>query len=280
MNKSVLSFLPFVLLGGVSLPVQADSLLGIIGDGDSGALVTLGSGDASNSGLVNAGVGGENQLLDVQVGGETDVVNATVGSGGGNLLDADVDLLNGTVGVDATVGGDSLANVGVNIGGNGGGSAGGGGGTGGNGNGGGGSGGGSGGNGGGGDGSDGNGGGGGNGGNGGGGGGGPILSSSGNGNNAVCSGTSPREVERLIRNTSVGANWQGASNVQIRRVDLCPEVQTWLASALTSTGLGPSLRSAIQSDALLSASIGRSSYSVDRVFAVQNRGNQLTLFVY
>ncbi|MCR6634281.1 hypothetical protein [Devosia sp.] len=57
-------------------------------------------------------------------------------------------------------------------------------------------------------------------------------------------------------------------------------MQTWLAAALTNSGLGNSLRSAINSDSLLSASIDRSSYNSNRVFAVQQRGNQLTVFVY
>lgn len=274
MNRIFFPFLSMLLLSGVAGPAHAQNLLGIVGAGGEDALITLGSGGASDSGLVNIGLGGENQILDANVGGTGNIANATVGTGGGSaikadvgvlngvgnvgakvggssLLDADVDLLNRTVGVDATIGGGSLANIGISIGGRG---------TGGNG---------------------GNGGTGGNGGNGGGNGGGPIFAASqGGGVPAACAGTSPREVERLIRGTQIGASWQQASNVQIRRVDLCPEMRSWLAAALANSGHGPSLRSAIRGDSLLSASLDRSSYGADRVFAVQQRGNQLTVFVY
>jgi hypothetical protein len=253
MKRIFLSFLPLVLISGVSAPAQAQNLLGIVGGSGEEALITIGSGDASNTGLVNIGLGGENQLVDAQVGGSSNLASATVGSGGGSLLDANVGLLNGAVGVDATVGGGSLANIGVNIGG--------GGGTPGNG------------------GNPGNGGG--NGGGVGNGGGLPGSSASNTVGVPACAGsTSPREVQRLIQGTQIGGSWQRASNVQIRRVDMCPDMQTWLASALTSSGLGNSLRSAINSDSLISASISRSSYNSNRVFAVKQSGNQLTVFVY
>lgn len=247
MKRKLLSILPLVFIASVSAPAQAQNLLGIIGGSGEEALVTIGSGDASNSGLVNVGLGGD-QVLDAQIGGSSNIASATVGSGGGNLLDADVGLLNGTLGVGATVGGGNLANVGVTIGGGGGGGT-----------------------------VPGN-----NGGNGVVNGRGvPVLSASGNGNAAAaCSGTSPRQVERLIQGTQIGGSWQRASNVEIQRVDMCPEMQTWLAASLANSGLGNSLRSAINSDSLLSASIDRSSYNSNRVFAVHQRGNQLTVFVY
>jgi len=250
MKRKLLSILPLVFIASVSAPAQAQNLLGIIGGSGEEALVTIGSGDASNTGLVNVGLGGENQLLDAQVGGSSNIASATVGSGGGNLLDADVGLLNGAVGVGATVGGGSLANIGVTIGGGGGGGTvvpGNNGGTGANAS-----------------------------------GRLPVLSASTNGGNSApaCAGTSPRQVERLIQGTQIGGSWQRASNVEIQRVDLCPEMRTWLAAALNNSGLGSSLYSAVRSDSLLSASLDRSSYDARRVFAVHQRGNQLTVFVY
>lgn len=254
MKRKLLSILPLVFIASVSAPAQAQNLLGIIGGSGEEALITIGSGDASNTGLVNVGLGGENQLLDAQVGGSSNIASATVGSGGGNLLDADVDLLNGAVGVGATVGGGSLANVGVTIGGGGGGGTVPGN-TGGNGAG-----------------------------NGNGNGNGrlPVLSASTNGGSSApaCAGASPRQVERLIQGTQIGGSWQRASNVEIQRVDLCPEMRTWLAAALNNSGLGSSLHSAVRGDSLLSASLDRSSYDASRVFAVHQRGNQLTVFVY
>lgn len=270
MKRTVLSFLPLVLLASVATPTQAQNLLGIIGSSGEEALITLGSGDASNSGLVNLGVGGTNQVLDLQAGGQSDIANAAIGTGGdseldadvnllagtgkigariggSSLLDADVDLLDGAVGVGATVGGGNLANVGVSVGGGANGIPGG---------------------------------------NGGGigagaGNGAPIFSASTSGSlPAACAGAGPREVERLIEGTQIDGSWQRASNVEIRRIELCPELQSWLAASLTHSGLGSSLRSAISNDSLLSASLDRSSYGADRVFAVQQRGNQLTVFVY
>lgn len=274
MKRKLLSILPLVFIASVSAPAQAQNLLGIIGGSGEEALITLGSGDASNSGLVNVGLGGENQLVDAQIGGTSNIANAAVGSGsgstlnananllggaatvgakvgGGRLVDANVGLLNGAVGVGATVGGGNLANIGVNIGGGG---------------------------------APGNGGNPGGGGNGVGNGGKGLLSSasgSSSGNLPACTGsTSPRDVQRLIQSTQIGGSWQRASEVEIQRVDMCPEMQAWLASALTSSGLGNSLRSAINGDSLLNASISRSAYNSNRVFAVQQRGSQLTVFVY
>ena len=256
--------LSLVLLAGAAVPAQAQSVLGgILGGKDDAALVTLGSGDAGSKGLVNVGLGGDNQLLDVQVGNNGGLATATVGSGGSNgLLDADVDLLGGTVGVGASVGGGSLADIDVTIGGggdNGGGGNGGGNGNGGGGNGGGGN-------------------GGGNGGGGNGGGNGVALGAPSGG--AACVGTPASQIERLIRSTRIDASWQRATDVSIRRVDICPELRSWLAAALARTGLGSSLQSAIAQDALLSASLSRSSYNASRVFAVDQSGRQLILYVY
>ena len=96
----------------------------------------------------------------------------------------------------------------------------------------------------------------------------------------ACQGVSSREIERLIRSTRIDSSWRRANNVDIRRVSVCPELRAWLAAALTQTGLGSSLRSAIASDELVAASMNRSPHSVERVFAVQNSGSRLIVFVY
>jgi hypothetical protein len=57
-------------------------------------------------------------------------------------------------------------------------------------------------------------------------------------------------------------------------------MRSWLATNLRGSAFGSSLNSAIRTDSLLSASLARSSYGVDRVFAVEKRGNRLTMFVY
>jgi len=231
------------------MPANAQSLLGIIGGKDDKALITIGSGNSGNSGLVNIGVGGKNQVLDAKVG-NGNIGSARVGSGGSSgLVDADVRLLNNNARVGVGIGGGNrLVNVDVGIGNPG------------NGNG------------------NGNGNGPGNGsGNGNGSGGGMSNAGSGGSN---CVGLANVELERLLGATRIDGSWSRASNVQIHPVRVCPEQRSWLAAALASTNLGAALRSAIAADALLTASLSRSSYSADRVFAVQRNGGQLTMFVY
>ncbi len=256
MKIFTLSVLASVALVGATSQGYAQNLLGgVLGGTDDTSLITLGSGDAGTSGLVNLGLGGENQVLDVNIGNGT-IGSATVGSGGDNgLLDVDVTLLNQNAIVHANIGGDSLVDANVSIGGGtGGGGAGNGNGNGndnGNGNGGG----------------DGN-------------GAVPVVPSGSGSAGVTCRGISSSELERLISATRINGSWQRASNVAVQAVTICPEQRSWLAAALSSSGLGHALRSAIASDALLSASIARSSYNLDRVFAVQHSGGQLTVFVY
>ncbi|SMQ70081.1 hypothetical protein SAMN06295905_1764 [Devosia lucknowensis] len=238
------------LLVGASASTQAQSLLGGIlgGSGDS-ALVTIGSGDAGQSGLVNVGVGGSN-LVDVNVG-NGEVASATVGTSNG--VSADVRLLNDNARVGIGVGGDSVLDVDIGIGG---------GGNGGGGNGGGGNG----------------------GGNGGAGSNPGVLPGGGmastGGSPIVCQGVSSAQIERLIRGTRIDNSWSRASAVEIQKVSVCPELRAWLVAALNQTGIGHSLRSAIVSDELLTASLNRSPHSADRVFAVHNSRGRLTVFVY
>lgn len=248
MKSKTLSVLSVALFAGVASPVYADSLLGIIGDKSDDALVTVGSGDAGSNGLVNVGVGGDSQVLDAQIGGSSDVARATVGSGSSGGVDADVNLLGGTARVNASVGGDSTVDVGVGIGGTGGGGSA----------------------------NPGN-------------NGGATPGGTGGGNQfalgrgtsgAQCNGISGTELQRLMSATRLDGSWQRASNVSVRRVQICPELQTQLSAALASTGLGSSLQMAVRSDPLLSASLSRTRYDAGRVFAVQQQGNRLTVYVY
>jgi hypothetical protein len=237
------------LLAGSALPGQAQSLLGIVGGPDSGALVTLGSGDAGSSGAVNVGVGG-GSLVDANVGNGS-VASATVGSSGGGL-GAEVGLLNDTARIGVGVGGDSLVDVDIGLGGGGNGpgaNPGPGGNTPGAGN-----------------------------------GNRSIFAGAGSGSGgaggAGCAGISNKDLERLIQSTRIDGSWSRASNVAVQRVALCPEQRSWLASALPASSVGQQLQSAVASDDLLSASLSRTSYSPDRVLAVRRDGSQLTVFVY
>ena len=252
MKLSIVACASVALLIGAAMPVQAQSLLGgILGGTNGSELVTVNSGDAASSGLVNVGVGGDNQLLDVGVGGG--VASATVGAGGGSGVGADIGLLDDTARVGVGVGGSSLASVDIGLGSNGGGGGGSGGTPGGNGNV-----------------------------NGSGGGGivtGGSLASAGGGA-VTCQGVSCDELERLILSTRIDISWRRANGVDIRKVSVCPELRAWLSAALRETGLGQSMRSAIVSDELLTATLNRSPHSADRVFAVRRSGSRLTVFVY
>lgn len=248
------TFLTAALLAGTAGSAQADSLLGIVGSSDSDSLITVGRGDAGDRGLVNLGLGGDDQLLDANIG-DGSIGSARIGTGNG--LDADVDLLNSNARVDLGIGGDDgLLDLDVGIGGPGAG-----GGPGGPGNGGGGN---------------------GPGGNGPGGNGnvGPGGAGGGSAGRVACAGLSSSELETLLRATRLDGSWSRASNVTIQPVRVCPPQQTWLAAALAQTGLGSGLQSAVANDQLVSASVNRSSYSADRVFAVRQNGSQLTVFVY
>jgi hypothetical protein len=251
MKLSILLCTSAVLAFGASVPVQAQSLLGgLLGGSSNTELLTLGSGDAGTSGLVNVGVGGNNQLLDANVGGN--LASATVGASSGSGVGGTIGLLDGAATPGLGVGGTNLASVDIGIGGGGGGP---------------------------------------------GGPGGPCgpgapgvngngglvpggaLASAGGGVIA-CQGVSSSELERLILSTRIDRSWGSAHNVDIRKISVCPELRAWLAAALRQTGLGQSLRSAIVSDELLTATLNRSPHSADRVFAVQRSGSRLTVFVY
>lgn len=273
MKRTGSAFLVGVFLSGFTLPVYAEGLLGILGAPGDNALVTLGAGNASQSGVVNVGLGGAGNIADVNVGGSSPLATASVGSttdsaldaqlGLGNvakgkvtlantnsLLDADINLLDGAGTVGATLGGPTLAAVAIGIGGGGGGGGGNGGVGPGNG-----------------PGAPGN----------------PVGVAGVTGNsgaNNACVGASANQVQALLQSTRIDASWQRASNVAIKPVTICPDVRAWLAAALRDSGIGGVLSNAVRSDALLSASLSRSSFGPDRVFAVQRTGAQLTVYVY
>lgn len=248
--KPLVSFLlSATLLAGSAIPAHSGSLLGLIGDKDSGALVTVGSGDAGSSGAVNIGVGGGGgNVLDANVGGGS-LANANVGSSSSSGLNADIGLLNNTARVGVGVGGDSLVDLDVDIGGGGNGTPGTPGTPGNN-------------------------------------GGTRIIAIPGGSSTSTtsaaarCVGISNSDLERLLQSTRIDGSWQRANGVNLQRVALCPEQRSFLARSLPNSSIGQQLRAAIASDALLSASLSRSSFDASRVLAVQRDGTQLTVFVY
>lgn len=273
MKSAFAAFLAGILLAGTALPAHAGGLLGL------DQILTVESGTASGGGLVNLGLGGGNgNLVDLNLGGGSspeatanvslggndrllgvdanvlhDTVNASVDVGRGNkLIDVDAGLLNNTITANVGVGGGRLVDIDVGVGNPGA----------------------------------------------------PgqpgqpgqpgrpgtpgqpgqpgaiIAVGGGGGGVPACSDGSANQVVRAIRNTKLDASWLRASGVKIQRMEMCPEVKMWLAAQLKGSGLGSALRNAIQSDALVSASLSRTSYGPDRVFAVTQSGGQLHVFVY
>lgn len=287
MKVSALAFLAVSLVSGTAIPVHAQDLLGgLLGGGDSGSLITLDDGAASGSGLVNIGLGGgDGNLVDLNLGGGSapivdagvslggsggglgvnaavlnDVVTANVNAGGNNgLLGVDAGLLGGAIGANVGLGGGNLLDVNVNIGLGGPGAPG-------------------------------------------------VPGAPGrnaangangasnngtNGNNGIngvgsrsnnlasaCDGMPANQVTRLMNSTRFDSSWMRASGVKVQPIGVCGDVKAWLNAQLGGSNLGAALRHAVQSDPLISASLGRTNYGAEDVLAVKQSGSQLIVYVY
>lgn len=251
----------------------ADSLLGIIGDSDSGSLITLGGGEAGNSGLVNLGLGGgDGNVLDANIGrsGSGSLVDANVSLGGsaglvdvtagvGNIVDANVNVggPNGLIGVDIGIGGPGTGGPG------GPGGPGTPGGPGGPGN---------------------PGGPGGPGGvppgfvvvRGGGGSGSGVMIGS---NRASCANTNTAQLLELFNSTKM-QGWNRADGIQLIPIKVCAEIRQQLANYLVANGNYHSMVQAVASDPLIRAALSRTRYQPGHVLGVQKSGSQLTVFVF
>jgi hypothetical protein len=298
------------LLGGVLGGGGGGGIVGgvgnILGGGDdssnstAGSVADIDSGPAGNDALANVGLGsggGNNDnVADVNVGrgstggllgggllgGDDDEALANLNISGGNgqggllnnggvlgtgLLDGDDDggvlgsgILGGsnlTAGLD--LGGLDLDLGGLGLGGNGGN------GSGGNGNGG-------------------NGGAGGNGGVGGNGIGanGRVLVGSVDGSFQVnCSVNDGRKVLQLASQAKLNPGaWQRAANVRVVPVRLCAQARAQVAQIFNASGKIQQLQRAAAGDMLITASLNRTRYDVDDVFAVQASGGNLVVYVY
>jgi len=301
-------------IGLGAAPVNAQSLLGgvtdavgdILGGGDSsdstvGSVADVDSGPAGNSALANVGLGsggGDNDnVADVNVGrggtggllgggllgggllggdddtlAELDISGGTgqgglLNSGGAlgtGLLDGDDDgglAGSGILGGSNLTAGLDLGGLGLDLGGPGiGGILGGG------------------------DGDGGNGGAGGNGGVGGNGIGtnGRVLVGSIDGSVQVnCSVNDGRQVLQLASQAKLNpGSWQRAANVQIVPVKLCPQAHAQVARIFNASGKIQQLQRAAAGDMLITASLNRTRYDVNDVFAVQAGGGRLMVYVY
>jgi hypothetical protein len=299
-----------VLATGLSVaPASAQGLLGNLlgggsGGGATGGLLSVDSGSAGNSSAVNVGLGGDssnpNNVADVSLGGGSGLLGGSGGllGGSGGLLGgdsvADVSvtggngqggLLNsgGVLGTGLLDGDDdggvlgsgilgSNLTAGINLGGlgldltvpglddllGGGGGSGGDGGNGGNG---------------------GNGGAGGNGGIGAGGR--VLVGSIDNSFQVSCSVNDGRKVLQLASQAKLNpASWARAANVQIVPIKLCPQARSQVAQIFRASSKVQQLQNAAAADALITASLSRTRYDVNDVFAVEASGGRLMVYVY
>jgi hypothetical protein len=74
--------------------------------------------------------------------------------------------------------------------------------------------------------------------------------------------------------------WMRAANVQVVPIKLCPAAKKQVAALLAKSQKINLLRRAVMSDALITASLGRTSYDANDVVAVQRKGGQLVVYVY
>jgi len=255
-------------------PANAAGLLGglIGGDGGSssntaGSVADVKSGPAGNDALANVGLGsggGNNgNIADVNVGGRDGLLRGLTGNRNGTTANVNVSSGGGRGGLlggsnltaDIDLGGLSLDLNAPGLGGLIGGGDGGNGGPGGPG---------------------------GPGGNGGIGGGGTLVSSIGGGSMGVnCSVNDGRQVLQLASQAKVNVrSWSRAANVQVVPVRLCAQARSQVAQIFNASGKIQQLQSAAAGDALISASLSRTSYDTNDVFAVQANGGRLMVYVY
>lgn len=236
-----------LLLAGAAVPASAQSLLdGILGGTGDSPLITIGSGTASDSGVVNLGLGGDNgNLADLNIGGSSSSIasaNVTLGSNSGTLVHANL-LGDGGVAVIVKLRHPNIRNIIPTDP--------------------------------------------------------PItrpvpnpdvdpqITASirgaarfGGGGAANCGTDTSAQINELLAGSAVDASWSRASGVQVQRVEVCPELRSRLAEYLQTSGRGSAIQPAVRADSLISASLSRSPYSADHVFAVRKQGDRLVVYVY
>lgn len=268
-SNVVAAFTAFLMVSGMGVaPVSAGGLLGGLVDTvtDTVDTVTETVGEVTGGGgggLVSVNDEENDALVNVDIGGGNNVLNAAVGSGPNPLVNANVSttgLLQGTTvtldlaGLELDV---TLDLAMLDVIGGGGGGGGGGNGPGGNGNG-----------------------------NGAGNGNGRILVGSLGGANFVinCAVNNTRQLLQVASAGKISAAeikaWMRAANVQVVPIKLCPAAKKQVAQILAKSKKINLLRRAVMSDALITASLGRTRYDAGDVVAVQRKGGQLVVYVY
>lgn len=98
-----------------------------------------------------------------------------------------------------------------------------------------------------------------------------------------CSVNEGRQVLQIAAATKVSrqviAGWQRAVGVKVIPVKLCAKARAQVLQLLNASGKVALLRAAAAGDALIAASLGRTRYGTNDVFAVQNQGGQLVVYV-
>lgn len=227
-----------------------------------GVVGLMAIGPVQAAGLLGGLLNGDSGVADVQSGpaGSSSLVNVGLGNGGsnsGNILDVKLggnqELLSGGVSLGSGSSGTSLsAGLGLNLdgldlglGGTGG--------------------------------------------NGGSGGGTVILVGTGGGGGGFgspgqCSLDMGQQVLQLAANgkvsRSVIAGWQQAANVQVVPVKLCATTRQQVARILGASSKVQLLQGAAAADVLISASLSRTRYDAGDVFAIERRGDSLTVYVF
>jgi len=115
----------------------------------------------------------------------------------------------------------------------------------------------------------------------------PVLVGSLGGGNTFLINCTVNNTKQLLQVAAAGKisgaeikAWMRAANVQVVPIKLCPAAKKQVAALLAKSQKINLLRRAVMSDALITASLGRTSYDANDVVAVQRKGGQLVVYVY
>lgn len=115
----------------------------------------------------------------------------------------------------------------------------------------------------------------------------PVLVGSLGGGNTFVINCTVNNTRQLLQVAAAGKisgaevkAWMRAANVQVVPIKLCPAAKKQVAALLAKSKKINLLRRAVMSDALITASLGRTSYDAGDVVAVQRKGGQLVVYVY
>jgi hypothetical protein len=101
--------------------------------------------------------------------------------------------------------------------------------------------------------------------------------------NASCFSPTDEQIAHLLSRNSyssgVASSWQRASKVSLVSIELCPEARARLAAALEASASIDVMQRAVATSPLITAELAP-RYQADDVLAVDQSGEQLTVYVY